>query len=760
MNTNATALEAPAEILVADDNASSLELLSTILQRHSYRVRPAPNGQMALRSIAAKLPDLILLDIKMPDVDGYEVCRRIKADHRSREIPVIFISALSDAPQKVKGFRAGGVDFITKPFDSEEVLARVQTHLAMHTLQRRLGAQNAKLEQEIKVRKLVESMLQRVQSELEERVADRTRELQESNEQLAAEIEERRRSEQENLQRARELALLNQVIAASVSESRPEAVLKIACQELAQAFKMPRAMAALLDRAKRRITVRAEYAGDLPPLASVIDHTFAFEHHPAFVELLMQNDVAVVADVPADERFVTLAGFFQPRRTQALLITPIIMQAEPVGWIIIEDNDTHPFFKDQIRLAQSVADHVSNVLARIWSHAERRKLEDQYIQAQKMEAIGKLTGGVAHDFNNILTVIMGVSELILHQQAPDDPFRPKLNQIHEAAGRAAALVRQLLAFSRQQVLQPTTLNLNRVVSNIEKMLRRVIGEDIEMLTHFAPDLKTVRADPGQIEQVLMNLAVNARDAMPQGGKLIIETANQIVDGQFIQRHMGLTPGNYVMLAVTDTGIGMDAETRKHIFEPFYTTKPKGAGTGLGLSTVHGIVKQSGGHIWVYSEPETGTGFKIYLPQADSALDEPVEDRPSQKTVGGSEAILVVEDEAIVRDLVTDTLSRFGYTVLSANCADAADRIIAGHQADIKLLLTDVIIPGGESGAQMAARLNDKWPELKVLFMSGYTDEAIVHHGVLDEGVAFIQKPFRPVDLAQKVRQILDDRDSG
>jgi CheY-like chemotaxis protein/two-component sensor histidine kinase len=373
-----------------------------------------------------------------------------------------------------------------------------------------------------------------------------------------------------------------------------------------------------------------------------------------------------------------------------------------------------------------------------------------------MEAIGKLTGGVAHDFNNILTVIMGVTDLMRRQQTRSSPLLPRLNQVHEAANRAADLVRQLLAFSRQQVLQPTTLNLNEVVGKFEKMLRRLIGEDIEMVTRFDPELGLVKADPGQMEQVLMNLAVNARDAMPHGGALTIETANVSIDEEFARRHMGFNPGGYVMIAFTDSGIGMDAQTQKHIFEPFFTTKAKSEGTGLGLSTVYGIVNQSGGRIWVYSEPGKGTSFKIYLPEIQESVQEWEAIITPDEATGGSETILVVEDDHIVRTLVTETLTSFGYRVLQADCAENADRIIAAHHGDVEMLLTDVVIPGGESGPQMAHRLTDKMPNLKVLFMSGYTDDAIVHHGVLDPGVAFIQKPFIPMDLARKVRMTLDD----
>ena len=649
----------PPEILVTDDNPASLQLITSILAGKGYRVRPAPDGAMALRSLEARLPDLILLDVNMPDMDGYQVCRRIKMDRASRKIPVIFISGLTETTRKVEGFKAGGVDYITKPFDNDEVLARVHTHLSVYNLQRQMVAQNVKLEQEINERKQAESSLQKAQADLEARVLDRTRELREINRKLAAEIDERRRSEEENFQRAGELALLNRVIAASVSETNVNAILAIACKELALAFNLPQSMAILLDEEADQAKVVAEYISESLETPSAIDHRFIPEGQSEFAQLLMQDQTVMVTDIGGDSRFGSVLDFFQRRQTHSLLMTPVNRNGNTVGVIIIESIEACAFSRNQIRLFQSVADQVSSVLTRIGLDEERRKLEDQYHQAQKMEAIGILTGGVAHDFNNILTVIMGVTDLIRLQQASSSPLLPQLEQIHEAAGRAADLVRQLLAFSRQQVLQPTTLDLNQVVGNFEKMIRRVIGEDIEMTTRFDDELGLVKADPGQIEQVLMNLAVNARDAMHNGGKLTIETSNRFIDEDYARRHMGITAGKYVVMDISDSGVGMDPRIQKHIFEPFFTTKAKGEGTGLGLSTVYGIVNQSGGHIWVYSEPEKGTRFQICLPRIQEPVEESPSIQPSNATAGGSETILVVEDDDVVRTLVTETLMGFG-----------------------------------------------------------------------------------------------------
>jgi hypothetical protein len=385
---------------------------------------------------------------------------------------------------------------------------------------------------------------------------------------------------------------------------------------------------------------------------------------------------------------------------------------------------------------------------------ERHALEQQFRQAQKMEAVGRLAAGVAHDFNNLLTAILGYSELLLGGLGPGDPRRAGVEEIRRAAERAGSLTRQLLAFSRQQVLQPRTLDLNEVVSGLHSMLRRLIGEDIDLRTTAAPDLGRVLADPGQIEQVIMNLAVNARDAMPRGGKLTIETANVALDAIYARTHEVVKPGPYVLLAVSDTGTGMDADVRSHLFEPFFTTKAKGHGTGLGLATVYGIVKQSGGYIWVYSEPGQGTAFKIYLPRAEGkAAGRSAAERPAEAP-GGSETILLVEDEDVVRSLAREILEAYGYTVLEATRGEEALEASARHRGPIDLLLTDVIMPGG-SGREAAERLAPGRPGMKVLYMSGYTNDAIVHHGVLAPGVAFLQKPFSPQALARKVREVLD-----
>jgi nitrogen-specific signal transduction histidine kinase/CheY-like chemotaxis protein len=383
---------------------------------------------------------------------------------------------------------------------------------------------------------------------------------------------------------------------------------------------------------------------------------------------------------------------------------------------------------------------------------ERKRLEQQLRQAQKMEAVGRLAGGVAHDFNNLLTIISGYSELLLEHPGEVEPLRGYVNEIRNASGRAASLTRQLLAFSRQQVLAPRVLDLNAVVANVEKMLKRLIGEDIDLVTVLGESLWPVKADPGQLEQVLLNLAVNARDAMPKGGMLTIETANVEMDKSYAQRHFPLSPGPYVLLAFSDTGIGMDAETQARLFEPFFTTKEMGKGTGLGLATVYGIVKQSGGYIWVYSKVGKGTTFKIYLPRSDEVAESEPR-RNGVKAQSGTETLLLVEDEEAVRALVRSALKEKGYRVLEASGGEEALKLSEQYGGPIDLLVTDVVMPQ-MSGPELADRLANSHPQIKVLYISGYTDYAGLHHGALDLGAAFLQKPFSPEALARKVREVL------
>jgi PAS domain S-box-containing protein len=392
---------------------------------------------------------------------------------------------------------------------------------------------------------------------------------------------------------------------------------------------------------------------------------------------------------------------------------------------------------------------------------ERRRLEEQFRQAQKMESIGRLAGGVAHDFNNLLTAILGYAGLLEAREPLGAAAREDLNEIRTAAERAAALTRQLLAFSRKQVLAPSVLSPNELVAGVERMLHRLIGEDVDLSARLDPSVGNIRVDAGQLEQVLVNLAVNARDAMPEGGKLTIETGNAVIDKAYAAQHVGVSPGRYVMLAVSDTGMGMSDETRSQIFEPFFTTKELGKGTGLGLATVYGIVHQSGGHIFVYSEPGKGSTFKLYFPLVEGAPSETgaAAPGPELEIARGSETILIAEDEPAVRTLAGTFLSGKGYRILQAAGGAEALTLAERFPDTIHLLLTDVVMPD-MSGPDLEKQLRARRPELRVLYMSGYTDDGVVRNGMLEGRQLYLQKPFTPRTLAGKVREALYNRGHG
>ena len=406
------------------------------------------------------------------------------------------------------------------------------------------------------------------------------------------------------------------------------------------------------------------------------------------------------------------------------------------------------------RAVRSAAGTIESYETFVRDVTEQRRLQRELVQAQKMEAVGRLAGGIAHDFNNLLTAILGSAELALETLPAGAPEREEVDEVRKAALRAADLTRQLLAFSRQQVIVPKVLNPNDVVGGMDKMLRRLLGEDVELRAALASDLGVVKVDPSQLEQVVLNLAVNARDAMPDGGTLTIETQNIELDQQYVQGHLSAQPGPYVMLAVSDTGVGMDAGTQARIFEPFFTTKEKGRGTGLGLATVYGIVKQSGGWIWVYSEPGHGTTFKVYFPRVAAVAAPATASVAPPTSVRGSETILVVEDDETIRNLVLKVLKGNGYTVLAAANGDEAERVAGQHRGRIHLLITDVVLPG-LSGPEVARRLVTTRTDTRVLYLSGYTNDAVLRRGVLEAGVAFLQKPFTPGVLGRKIREVLD-----
>jgi signal transduction histidine kinase/DNA-binding response OmpR family regulator len=708
---------AGSRIMVVDDNPADVDALLDQLLSAGFEVAVAQDGEEALEQIQHNVPDLILLDVVLPGIDGFETCRRLKADNRTSATAVIFLTSQTNLSDKLHGFAAGGVDYLTKPIQQAEVLTRVRTHLALRDMTRQL---------------------QEVNKSLEQRVAERTAEFAQANQELQLEIAQRKQVEAEIQRRNRELALLNHVIAASVSETEPEAILQIACRELALVFDLPQTHATLLNEQRTEATVVAEYLA--PGCVPMLGHSFSVAGNPALEYLINQQAPLVLDDARRDPAMESVLDLIDQRGSISLLALPLLIDGTMIGGLTLSAIELRPFAPDEVGLAWSVAKQVAGVLARLRLNQARQRLEAQYHQAQKMEALGRLTGGVAHDFNNILTVILGNCGLLLEELEPGHPLRSDIEQIYSAGQHAAGLTHQLLAFSRRQLLQPRMVNLNEIVSNLEKMLQRLIGEHIVLLTKLEEPLALVQADPGQIEQILLNLAVNARDAMPQGGQLTIKTANVELDEQF------------VMLAVSDSGAGMSPEVQARLFEPFFTTKAPGQGTGLGLATCYGIAKQHGGSISVDSAVGQGTTIRIELPALPGVYPTQAAPQAAVELPRGHETVLLVEDQADVRQFAARVLRGLGYTVVeAANGTEAIERAL---ERPIQLLLTDMVMPG-LGGSELAMQLMGHDPDLKIIYMSGYTEDRVAQDGWAEVGVAFLRKPFSGADLAQLVRTTLD-----
>ncbi|MDB4981281.1 MAG: hypothetical protein JWM82_2033 [Myxococcales bacterium] len=649
-------LEKHGRILVIDDDSNDRQLLEVLLAAEGFVVVTASGGPEALALIERAAPDLILLDVMMPEMDGYQVAEAIKTNPALVAIPIIMVTVLDDRDAMMRALAAGAEDVLVKPVYRAELYMRVRNLLRL---------------------KAYSDFQERHGQLLEREVSSRTAQL------LAS--EKRYRALFENAKDA-------------IAVITPDGVIREMNQRWADIVGVPREQ--LIGRHVR----------DFAPLGDEAKNAESYGR--------MAPNEAVSEPL----RIATADG------------TALLMEFSHAN-IEVEGEE----------LVFAIGRDVT----------ERVQLEEQLRQSQKLEVIGQLAGGVAHDFNNILTAILGFCELLLVELGANHVARTDVFEIKTAGERAAGLTRQLLAFSRKQILQANVLDINGVIKGMEPMLRRLIAAHVDLVVSLPKDVSAIKVDPTQLEQIIINLLVNGADAMPRGGKLTIETSNVRLDEHYRGHHLPVTPGDYVLLAVTDTGIGMDEATSRRVFEPFFTTKELGKGTGLGLATVYGIVKQSGGDIWIYSEPGHGSVFKIYLPAVKEHVTAAVKAYAVHETVrGGSETILLVEDDEAVRRLARQVLERTGYRIVEAANPNEALRAARQHGGPIDLLLSDLIMPESD-GAPLIDRLAENYPGLRVLYISGYADEAVVRHGVISEGTPFLQKPFTPQALCGKVRDVLD-----
>jgi len=669
----------PLRVLIAEDSEDDARLLLRELERAGFDAASERVDSRAAMQAALDRQtwDLVIGDYSMPEFSGPAALALLRA--HDPDTPFIFVSGSMGEDVAVEAMKAGAQDFITKG----------------------------------NLRRLIPAI------ERELRDAEVRR--------------ERRRGQTALLERARLAELTSDVGVALTQGGGVRAMLQLCAEALVRHLDVALARVWTLDDAGQILELQAsagmythiDGAHSRVPLGRYKIGAIARERRPQLTNQVVGDPQIHDQEWVRREQLVAFAAY------------PLMVHDRVLG--VMAMFARHALSEFVPKALGSVASAVAVGIERKRAEEALRRSEEQLRQAQKMEAVGRLAGGIAHDFNNLLTVITSYGELLLEDLSPGDSRRDDVEQIRKAAEAAAALTRQLLAFTRQQVLEPKVLNLRAIVAGTEKLLQRLIGADVHLTTSLASDLGAVKADPGQLEQIIINLAVNARDAMPGGGRLSIEAANlEQVEGR---------PGRYVLLAVSDTGIGMDEQTKARIFEPFFTTKESGKGTGLGLATVYGIVKQAGGFIWVDSEPGRGTSFEVYLPRVDEpaapAITRPAPAEPAR----GTETVLVVEDAPAVRLVTRQVLERYGYTVLEAPTGDIALRIAAKHHGPIHLLLTDVVMPG-LSGRQLAGQLSQLRSEMKVLYVSGYAD-------TVESAGAYLQKPFAPEALARRVRDVLD-----
>lgn len=807
------ASRARGSIIIVDDNQSTAPVLMGMLTDHGYAVRCHIDESATLSETWAESPDLILLDIDLPQIDGYHLCRQIKADPRVARVPVILLGTLDASLDRARVFAAGGADYIPKPFQIDELLTKVETQIRLYTMRRPFNDQHSELHQETTEHaanqaissdiinlKQAEEALQRSEerfrsifeyaaigicySDLSGRLIrvnshfckitgysaeellqmtyrdithpdDREIALDQNKKLFSSEIDAYSfpkryiRKDGEIIWVNLTISLMREtsgsplyeigVIEDITERKQAEEALRQSEERLQQAVRVSHIGIFAHDHITDTIywspEQRYNYGWGLEEPVSLVkflDQVYPEDRERIGAAVQRAHDPAGDGTFDVEHRIVRRDGAIRWLSTRS--------QTFFGG----EGSARHP-----VRTVGAVLDVTESKLA----EEARARLEEQLRQAQKLESIGQLAGGIAHDFNNLLVPMIGYAELGQAETSPGSKLYVDLEMIKTAAERAASLTRQLLAFSRRQVLEVQTFDLNEVIAGFQEILRRLITEDIGLEILLSSQACAIQADRTQIEQILLNLSVNARDAMPEGGKIIIETENVYFDETYVQTHAGTYPGHYVMLSFSDTGHGMDAETQRHVFEPFFTTKKLGKGTGLGLATVFGIVTQHQGNIWLYSEPGNGTTFKIYLPRAEGAFQLATTPSPEPISAHSSETVLVVEDVPMVRRFICETLEAFGYSVIEAESPDTSLQSALAYQGTIHLLLTDVIMPG-MNGRELYERLAAVRPDLRVLYMSGYTDSVIVHHAVLDKGVNYLQKPFTVQSLIHKIRSVL------
>jgi PAS domain S-box-containing protein len=750
----------PVTILHVEDDSGIRSLLRNLLRQEGFVFQEAATGADALR-LAGDRPDLILLDIRLPDMSGIDLCRRIKADPQTASILVLYLSGHAVATEE-EAFRLdGGADgYLGKPIDSQVVVAHIKALLRLRQAKgaARTAAQQWRttfdavrdaiclLDRDGTVLRCNRAMADLVQRSFLNIIGYSYEELMHAAA-GAVKLPDFHRIHKTHRRETAELAIGTRWYRVTADPVLDEQGAVIGTAHL-----------------YADITERRQSEQTLAQLAAIVESS-----DEAMIGTTL--DGAVLTWNPAAEHLFGFTASEVHGQSVAAIVPPDRMEELTRNLARIQHGERVDYYetvarrkdgslRDVALTVSPIRDAAGTVLGAsciLRDITEQKRLAEQYRHGQKMEAVGRLAGGIAHDFNNLLTIILGYGQIVLAQLPKEESSAALVSEIVKAGDRAATLTRQLLAFSRRQVLDPRVVDLNSLVVDMEKMLRRLIGEDVTLEIRQDPALERVRADPGQIDLILLNLAVNARDAMPHGGRLLIETSNIDLDQAYALANPDARPGPYVLLSIADTGTGIPPDLLPHIFEPFFTTKEIGKGTGLGLSTVYGVVQQSDGHIAVVSKPGVGTTFKIYLPRTA----EQVTSAPSlttSSTLSGTETILVVEDKENVRQYTAFALRKYRYKVIEASCGDEALRLAAKHSGPIHLLLTDVVMPE-ISGRELATHLAHSHPETRVLYFSGYPGDAIVRHGIRTSEMNFLQKPFRPDTLARKVRDVLDSPES-